>query len=131
MATWPDCMGLNANGKCKQKGVTGPWHFIDVGLFEGPGHVDERSGAGSCLTEKIPTLIDNLKAGRDLVASDTLTFTPDRELRFLIHFLGDIRSRCDVDGPTSFDNEEMRTLVREQLFKGGVRLAAILNRIFQ
>jgi hypothetical protein len=248
MATWSDCMGLNANGKCKPKGITGPWHFIDVGVFEGPGHLDERCGSGSCITEKIPTLIDNLKAGGNLVVSDTLTFTPDRQLRFLIHFLGDIHQplhtttnadaggncqkmttlknlnptvnsqlhaqwdsaiiqkalttghktavailtefsgeetavaavtdvasiagesfavakaetygnatpmvptinhfvavssrKCSteapsevlavtVDGPTSFDNEEIRKLVREQLFKGGVRLAAILNQIFQ
>src|SRR5262245_5290150 len=38
MATWPDCMGTFPDGKCKPKGVTGPWHFVDVGLFEGPGH---------------------------------------------------------------------------------------------
>jgi hypothetical protein len=36
-----------------------------------------------------------------------------------------------VNGPTSFENEETRKLLREQLFKGGVRLAAILNQIFQ
>jgi len=248
MATWPDCMGLNANGKCKQKGVTGPWHFIDVGLFEGPGHLNERCGAGSCITEKIPTLIDNVKAGHNLVVSGAPTFTPDRQLRFLIHFLGDIHQslhattnadaggncqkmttltdldpkvkpqlhaqwdsaiiqkalttghktafailsefsseetavvgvtdvaamagesfavakanvyakatptvptidhfvqvssrKCPteappeilavtVDGPTSFDNEDTRKLLREQLFKGGVRLAALLNQIFQ
>src|SRR5262245_45611977 len=248
MATWPDCMGLNANGKCKQKGVTGPWHFIDVGLFEGPGHLNERCGAGSCITEKIPTLIDNLKAERDLVVSDTLTFTPDRQLRFLLHFLGDIHQplhattnadaggncqkmttlknldqsvkpqlhaqwdsaiiqkalttghktavailsefsseetavaavtdvaamagesfavakakvyakatptvptidhfvqvssrECPTDapseilavrvnGPTSFGNEDTTKLLPEQLFKGGLRLAAILNEIFQ
>jgi hypothetical protein len=206
------------------------------------------SGAGSCVTEKIPTLIDNLKTGADLVVTDesgeTLTVHPDRELRFLIHFLGDIhqpvhtatnadaggncvktigfvgfthqlhatwdsavvakaiegghnspgsilnefqseeatvKSVTDpaqianesfilaknevygkttppvptidhfvqvsskmcaaqapseilmvtVDGPGSFDNEHTKKLVREQLFKAGVRLATILNGVFQ
>jgi hypothetical protein len=88
MATWPDCMGVTSTGGCKPKGVTGPWHFVDVGLFEGSGHLDERCGSESCITEKIPVLIANLKSGSNLVVSDTLTFTPDRELRFLIHFLG-------------------------------------------
>jgi hypothetical protein len=37
----------------------------------------------------------------------------------------------EVDGPASFDNEDTKTLLREQLFKGGVRLAAILNDIFR
>src|SRR5262245_54385744 len=36
-----------------------------------------------------------------------------------------------VDGPGSFDNEHTKKLVREQLFKAGVRLAAILNAVFQ
>ena len=36
-----------------------------------------------------------------------------------------------VDGPGSFDNELTKKLVREQLFKAGVRLAAILNAVFQ
>src|SRR5262249_972764 len=94
MATWPDCMGRDAHNHCNPKGVTGPWHFVDVGLFEGPGHLAERCGSGSCVTEKIPTLIDNLKTGMDLVVTDepgeALAFKPDRELRFLIHVLGDI-----------------------------------------
>src|SRR5262245_14606457 len=248
MATWPDCMGKNPDGSCKPKGVTGPWHFIDVGLFEGPGHLVERCGSGSCITEKIPTLINNLKTGTDLVVmsdtGDTIRFKPDQQLRFLIHFLGDLHQplhtvtnadaggncvtttgfvgfkkqlhatwdsalvsrategtqgsitsilnefageeatissltdsaqianesfgigkadvygktmplvptidhfvqvssrQCEeqappeitmisVDGPGSFDNIQTKKLVREQLFKGGVRLAAILNDIFQ
>jgi hypothetical protein len=93
MATWPDCMGRDAQNHCNPKGVTGPWHFIDVGLFEGPGHLMERCGVGSCVTEKIPVLITNLTSGTDLVvmtSTGPLTFHPDRELRFLIHFLGDI-----------------------------------------
>lgn len=246
MATWPDCMGKDSTGHCNQKGVTGPWHFVDVGLFEGSGHLAERCGPESCVTEKIPVLRDNLKSGTDLVVvneAETLTFHPDRELRFLIHFLGDVHQplhtvtnadaggncvrtigfvgvahqlhatwdsgvvmlatagahgspgsilnefhseeaavsavtdaaqiageslslaktsvygkttppvptidhfvqvssrMCSaqapaeilavtVDGPGSFDNEGAKKLVREQLFKAGVRLAAILNAVF-
>src|SRR5262245_60304676 len=90
MTTWPACMGKTAANKCKPKGITGPWHFIDVGLFEGPGHLPERCGSGSCITEKIPTLISNLKTGTDLVvmtgSGSSIKFKPDRQLRFLIHF---------------------------------------------
>jgi len=248
MATWPDCMGTTPEGNCKAKGVTGPWHFVDVGLFEGPGHLAERCGEGSCITEMIPRLISNLRSGTNLVvmteSGTTRTFKPDRQLRFLIHFLGDLHqplhsvtnadaggncvattgfpgfkpqlhatwdsalvagatsgtqgsvvtailnefqseeatvssvtdaaqianesfalakselygktiplvptidhfvhvstSKCStqappeiatitVDGKASFENTQTHKLVREQLFKGGVRLAAILNDVF-
>ena len=35
-----------------------------------------------------------------------------------------------VDGDASYDNDATHSVVRLQLFKAGVRLAAILNRIF-
>lgn len=38
--------------------------------------------------------------------------------------------RVRVKGPESFDNDATLKLIRQQLFKGGVRLAAILNRLF-
>jgi hypothetical protein len=34
---------------------------------------------------------------------------------------------ASVDGPGSFDNAATKKVVREQLFKAGVRLAEILN----
>src|SRR5467141_3071296 len=37
IATWPDNMPKPAG-----KGPTAPWHFVDIGLFEGPSHIGER-----------------------------------------------------------------------------------------
>ncbi len=88
MATWPDHMPGG-------KGVTSPWHFIDVGLFEdaSQANLDHRCGGG-CVTGMITTLVGNLKANESLTVTNTdgtpLTFRPDRELRFLIHFMGDV-----------------------------------------
>ena len=46
------------------------------------------------MTELIPTLISNIKASKSLqitlASGATKTFGVDKELRFLIHFLGDI-----------------------------------------
>ncbi len=241
MATWPDHMPGG-------KGATAPWHFIDVGLFEGPVTSANRCAAG-CITGMIPTLVANLGANKKLTVTEssgqTRTFGPDQELRFLIHFLGDIHqplhastnadaggncvkttgfahvtpelhavwdtglvrlvekptlkatvsafltefqsqivlegvtdaaqiatesftlakndiypktkptaipiidhfvdltpSECNakapaeiraatVDGPASFDNDATKKIVREQVFKAGVRLATILNALFQ
>jgi len=87
MAIWPDHMPGG-------KGITAPWHFVDIALFEGPSHLAERCGAGGCVSEKIPILAANIKANKKLVVTlasgQTLTFTPPQEARFLLHFLGDI-----------------------------------------
>jgi hypothetical protein len=77
IATWPDHM---PGGKKE----TAPWHFIDIGLFEGPGHMNERCPSG-CVNQKITEVFQGLKANKPLTR-----FPPDRELRFLVHFLGDI-----------------------------------------
>ena len=77
IATWPDHM---PGGKKE----TAPWHFIDIGLFEGPAHINERCPRG-CVNQQITQIFQNLKANKPLTR-----FPPDRELRFLVHFLGDI-----------------------------------------
>jgi hypothetical protein len=87
MAIWPDHMPGG-------KGITAPWHFVDIALFEGPSHIAERCGAGGCVSEKIPILAANIKANKNLVvllaSGQTLTFPPPQQARFLLHFLGDI-----------------------------------------
>jgi nuclease S1 len=91
IATWPDEMPPP-----KRKGPTAPWHFIDIGLFEGPSHISERCpGGDNCVTQKIGQLVENLKTSKDLTVLDEkgqtfAVFTPPKELRFLVHFLGDI-----------------------------------------
>jgi nuclease S1 len=84
MATWPDHMPGG-------KGATSPWHFVDFPLFEGP--VNQHCEKG-CVTDKIPTMIAKIKSHQkiDVIEADgtVRTFEPDRELRFLVHFFGDI-----------------------------------------
>ena len=95
MAIWPDHMPGG-------KGATEPWHFVDIGLFEGPTHLHERCGQAGCVSEKITTLVTNVKTNQPLTvteAGETVTFGLDRELRFLIHFVGDIHQplHCATD----------------------------------
>src|SRR5262249_23735135 len=42
IAIWPDHMPGG-------KGPTRAWHFIDIGLFEGPSHMNERCPDGNCV----------------------------------------------------------------------------------
>jgi hypothetical protein len=238
MAAWPDHM---PDGR----GRTAPWHYINIGLFEGPRTTVDRCAAG-CITQVISTLAAHIRAGESMTLredSGTRTFPVDQQLRFLAHFIGDVHqplhastnadaggncvavtgfdglfnlhavwdislvrlvrkrtldgtatallaefqddrlsagvtdpqqiaaesfalasreiypktrpapvpviehfvgltpAECRtkappeirsmvVDGPASFDNAATRRLVREQLFKAGVRLAAVLNGLF-
>ena len=78
IATWPDNMPGG-------KGATAPWHFVDIGLFEGPSHISQRCPQGACVSQKITDIVQNLKTKKNLGQ-----FTPPKELRFLVHFLGDI-----------------------------------------
>jgi S1/P1 Nuclease len=87
MAIWPDHMPGG-------KGATEPWHYTDFGLFEGTQTTADRCPSG-CVTQLIPTLIANIKSGTSITVG-TRTFGPDKELRFLIHFLGDIHQPLHV-----------------------------------
>lgn len=40
-------------------------------------------------------------------------------------------TNASVQGPASFDNAASKKIVRERLFEAGVRLATVLNSIFQ
>src|SRR5258708_19060195 len=88
IATWPDNMPGG-------KGPTAPWHFVDIGLFEGPSHISQRCPQGAGVSQKISDIEQNLKTSKNLIVQDPKTgknvvFTPPKELRFLVHFLGDI-----------------------------------------
>jgi hypothetical protein len=86
MAIWPDHM---PGGKDK----TAPWHFIDYGLFEGPDTAANRCTQG-CVTDKISELIANIKGSKPLrvktSAGQIQTFGVAKQLRFLVHFVGDL-----------------------------------------
>jgi hypothetical protein len=77
-AIWPDHMPGG-------KGPTAPWHYIDIGLFEGPSHIAERCPQGNCIVAKMKEYLVNLKQHR--ADGD---WPESKELAFLIHFAGDI-----------------------------------------
>jgi hypothetical protein len=77
-AIWPDHMPGG-------KGPTAPWHYIDIGLFEGPSHIAERCPQGNCIVAKMKDYLVNLKQHR----ADRV-WPESKELAFLIHFAGDI-----------------------------------------
>ena len=77
-AIWPDHMPGG-------KGATAPWHYIDIGLFEGPSHIAERCPKGNCIVAKMTQYLVNLKQHR----ADG-SWPESKELAFLMHFAGDI-----------------------------------------
>jgi hypothetical protein len=87
-AIWPDHMKGG-------KGATAPWHYIDIGLFEGPAHIAERCPEGNCIVGKMSQYLVNLKQHQ----ADG-TWSESKELAFLMHFAGDIHQplHCVSDG---------------------------------
>ena len=134
IATWPDHMPGG-------KGVTQPWHFIDIGLFEGPSHMNERCDAG-CVNQKITELIQHIRQRQNLDK-----FEPFKQLRFLVHFLGDVHQplhcvtnadaggNCvrttDFDGSTELHSVFDTPLVREVMDTVGADTTAALIQEFQ
>ena len=74
MAIWPD--HIMPGGKR----ATGPSHYLDIGLFEGPTTTANRCAAG-CVTELITTLIANIHTNSSITEATGLkrTFPPDRD----------------------------------------------------
>jgi hypothetical protein len=88
LATWPDHI---PSGKQE----TEPWHFVDVAIFEGAtaATVGKRCPGGACISQKVTDMIANIRANKSIArdaGKQPPSFTPDLELRFLVHFLGDI-----------------------------------------
>lgn len=86
-AIWPDHMPGG-------KGATAPWHYIDVGMFEGPTHIAARCPEGNCIVAKMTQYLTNLKQHK----ADG-TWPESKELAFLVHFAGDIHQplHCVTD----------------------------------
>lgn len=86
-AIWPDHVPGG-------KGATAPWHYIDIGLFEGPSHIAERCPGGNCIVGKMKQYLVNLKEHRADGA-----WSEAKELAFLAHFAGDIHQplHCVTD----------------------------------
>jgi hypothetical protein len=82
-ATWPDRINKTKTG-------TSAWHFIDIGLKEGQEAIAKRCGAArNCATGKIAEFQLSIRANKS-ISSQTTTFEPFEELKFLIHLVGDI-----------------------------------------
>lgn len=86
-AIWPDHMPGG-------KGATAPWHYIDIGLFEGPSHMAARCPDGNCIVAKMTQYLVNLKQHR----ADGV-WPEYKEVEFLAHFAGDIHQplHCATD----------------------------------
>jgi hypothetical protein len=93
-ATWPDRVKKGPVGK-----GTGNWHFVDIAADEGDAAIDLRCGAdGDCITAKLRVFRDNIPA-RKTFSTNFNTYTPAEELKFVIHFAGDIHQplHCATD----------------------------------
>ncbi len=86
-AIWPDHVPGG-------KGATAPWHYIDIGLFEGPSNMAARCPEGNCIVAKMNLYLANLKQHRPDGA-----WPEYKELEFLLHFAGDIHQplHCATD----------------------------------
>ena len=134
-AIWPDHMPGG-------KGATAPWHYIDIGLFEGPSHMAARCPGGDCIVAKMNQYLVNLKQHRPDGA-----WPEYRELEFLLHFAGDIHQplHCvtDADAGGNCVNvvgfEPMRnlhavwdiTLVRNLIARDGAGIIAGMESRFR
>jgi len=134
-AIWPDHIPGG-------KGATAPWHYIDIGLFEGPSHINERCPEGNCIVAKMKQYLVNLKEHR----ADG-KWSEAKEIAFLIHFAGDIHQplHCatDADAGGNCVNvtgyEPMRnlhavwdvTLVRNLIARDGADMIAGMETRFR
>jgi hypothetical protein len=133
-AIWPDHMQGG-------KGATAPWHYIDIGLFEGPTHIAARCPGGNCIVAKMKEYLANLKQHRADGA-----WPESKELAFLMHFAGDIHQplHCvsDADAGGNCVNvmgfEQMRnlhavwdiTLVNKLIARDGPGMLAGMESLF-
>jgi len=76
-AIWPDHMA-------GAKGATAAWHYIDIGLFEGPAQMQARCPNGNCIVARMNQCLADLKQRRGA------GWPEYKELEFLLHFAGDI-----------------------------------------
>jgi hypothetical protein len=86
-AIWPDHM---TGGK----GATAAWHYINIGLFEGPAHMRARCPNGDCIVARMNRCLADLKQRRG-----GGVWPEYKELEFLLHFAGDIHQplHCATD----------------------------------
>jgi hypothetical protein len=73
----------------KSSTSTQEWHFIDLASSDKKAQIPSRCPGGECITEKVKAMAPNLKTGTSLPHTPT-PFTATDELKFVIHFMGDL-----------------------------------------
>jgi len=68
---------------------TDNWHFLDLAAGDGAAQVSQRCTNSDCVTAQLSIMTANLQAGRSLTNGSN-TYSPAQELKFVIHFMGDL-----------------------------------------
>ena len=98
-----EAMAIASNWADEIKGTpqgkgTNSWHYLDLAATDTAADMAARCAGGNCITAKLVTLKANI-AGKVPLPNGAVTFTPAEELKFLIHFMGDIHQplHCSTD----------------------------------
>lgn len=83
-ATWAD----EVKGKPEGAG-TSDWHFLDLAYNDTKSDIAQRCPDGDCITAKLADLSGALRAQKNYHFGSR-DYAPADELRFIIHFMGDI-----------------------------------------
>jgi hypothetical protein len=118
VASWADSI--------KHEGIgagTASWHFVDLAASDQLSDIPERCDGGNCLTARMVSLSASLKSGAPV--SGHPGFGTLEELKFLIHFYGDLHQplHCatDADGggnclkTTGFGDSELHAVLDDGL----------------
>ena len=81
VANWADVVKNSTN--------TQEWHFLDLASSDQKAEIPSRCPAGECLTEKVKAMAPNLNTGASLPHTPH-PFTATEQLKFVIHFMGDL-----------------------------------------
>jgi hypothetical protein len=68
---------------------TREWHFHDLAKNDGPSNAASRCPGNDCVSVRLRELVDGLKTGTPLQTANN-TFRSTAQLKFAIHFFGDI-----------------------------------------
>lgn len=92
-STWADEIKSIPRGQ-----GTRDWHFLDLAATDTASDIPSRCPGGDCITAKLVTLQANIP-GKVSLPNGPLTYTPAEELKFLIHFMGDLHQplHCSTD----------------------------------
>ena len=73
----------------KQQTGTGEWHFLDLASSDTKAQIAARCPSAGCVTRAIDNMRPNLKSSHNLRHGSS-SFTAAEQLKFVIHFMGDL-----------------------------------------